>query len=470
MAAPWPDAGSGTGAASADAQSHPDRFHPDQPSDSGGDPATSVAATEVAPLVGLRRVPTMGLPAATVPGELSPVGRDPGAVLQRQAASLVTAPDPFRTDFEHSSGAASAGPGADDLQVRVAPLMGDRPLPARSHTPSSTADAAPTETRHPGATGTPGPLLRPAAPRFATVQRAGAADRSGPTAGHTPASGAGAEAGFVDAGAVAVAAGIAHRAADGSVVFGPGASSPAAEWRPEAQPAASSVSPAGHVPTARTAATARTFAVQRARAGLHDTPVTARPIGLQRALTGSPPLTGSPSLTTTDGRPTVRRLPTDSPGTQSPNPRAAAESITGSSGFPDDRAASWASVPVQRLDAASPPPTWVPTSGVPTSGVPTSGVSVQQEAAPAEVSSPPPVEAPAAPPDPAGGAAALAAAAAGAPAGAAAPAGTGPAPMTDREVDRLARRLYPRLRDHLRGELRLDRERLGRASDVGMRN
>ena len=42
--------------------------------------------------------------------------------------------------------------------------------------------------------------------------------------------------------------------------------------------------------------------------------------------------------------------------------------------------------------------------------------------------------------------------------------------MTDRDVDRLARRLYPRLRDHLRGELRLDRERLGRATDLGLRS
>ncbi len=45
-----------------------------------------------------------------------------------------------------------------------------------------------------------------------------------------------------------------------------------------------------------------------------------------------------------------------------------------------------------------------------------------------------------------------------------------PAAMSDRDVDRLARRLYPRLRDHLRGELRLDRERLGRASDLGLRS
>ncbi|MEA2844541.1 MAG: hypothetical protein QOJ69_2212, partial [Actinomycetota bacterium] len=81
MAAPWPDAGSGTGAASADAQSHPGQF-PGQPSDAG--PATSVDATEVAPLVGLRRVPTLGSPAAPVSAELSPVGRDLGAVLQRQ--------------------------------------------------------------------------------------------------------------------------------------------------------------------------------------------------------------------------------------------------------------------------------------------------------------------------------------------------------------------------------------------------
>ena len=49
------------------------------------------------------------------------------------------------------------------------------------------------------------------------------------------------------------------------------------------------------------------------------------------------------------------------------------------------------------------------------------------------------------------------------------PATPGPATMSERDVDGLARRLYPRLRDHLRSELRLDRERVGRASDLGAR-
>ncbi len=88
------------------------------------------------------------------------------------------------------------------------------------------------------------------------------------------------------------------------------------------------------------------------------------------------------------------------------------------------------------------------------------GTPPAQEPAPAGASAPPSttVTAPAPPAE------------APAPAAGGATPGAAGATLTDRDVDRLARRLYPRLRDHLRGELRLDRERLGRATDLGSRN
>ncbi len=420
---PTPASSAESGSVSADAPSHPD-----PPSDATGHEVV------VAPLVGLRRAPTMGSSAVDAPE----AGGSLEAAVPRQAAALVTAPDPFRSGAEEESGTAATG---NEAPVLVAPLMGDRPLSALPHAPP------PTGARPAGGAATPGAIPYPVAPRVASVQRAGAADPPRPTAARTPAAehtGAGTGTGFVDAGAVAVAAGIAHRAADGSVVFGPGASSPAAERSlpapsgRESSPTTSAwASSPGQVSTLPPGAAARSFAVQRARA---DSPVIARPFGLQRALADS-------SAPTTDRDSAVRRLPTGSPGTATPTRRFAAQRT-------DQPVASWAPLPVQPLEAAAATP----------SSAPTNGVTVQREDAPAEVSSPPPAEPPAATPDP-GAAAALASAAA-----APGAAGAASATMTDREVDRLARRLYPRLRDHLRGELRLDRERLGRASDVGLRN
>ena len=239
----------------------------------------------------------------------------------------------------------------------------------------------------------------PSAPRPATHGAGGAV-------------GTGGTSGFVDAGAVAVAAGLAHRAEDGSVVFGTGppSPSPSAEWGSPPPDASVKSQATTQWPAAPGPTTARLFAVQRAAA--------------------------------------------DSQASSGTSPRASA--LTSATAIPP-------APPTRRVSvtAHAPAPTWAS--------------AVQREAEAGEASSATPSEppsaatpdittAPAAPAD--AGTTSTAAAATPPPAAAAA---AGPAAMTDRDVDRLARRLYPRLRDHLRGELRLDRERLGRASDVGMR-
>jgi hypothetical protein len=193
----------------------------------------------------------------------------------------------------------------------------------------------------------PVPLGHPAPP---VVQRARASSPTAPV-----------RTGFVDAGAVAVAAGLAHRAADGSVVFQP--------------PASTTTGVVSHSATAPSRPAA-------SRAGSPAPTV-------QRVLDGpSPPVTESPVV---EPR-TEAFAPPVGPSPSGPTP----------------------GVPAQETPAAPIPPS--PATPSPTTATAT------------------------------------------------------PAAMSDRDVDRLARRLYPRLRDHLRGELRLDRERLGRASDLGLRS
>ncbi len=252
--------------------------------------------------------------------------------VQRQASSLVTAPDPFAAP---PPGFLRGDPSAPVTPLRVAPLATERPLLSPS-VPSRVEEAA---AAHPS----PAPAQEPT-----TSARYPHRPEPSPAVQRSQDQGASrADGGWVDAGAVAVAAGLAHRSPDGSVVFGPPSSPP-------------------------------TPAADQARSIPRPAPT-------------------SPAF--------VQRAPDDAP--------------TSDAGQP-------VSVPGE---AAEPPAS-------PTTAAPTTPAATTEGAAGA---------------------------------GAAGPGG-GPAAMTDREVDRLARRLYPRLRDHLRGELRLDRERLGRATDLGSRN
>ena len=237
------------------------------------------------------------------------------------------------------------------------PLVADRPLFSFAGSIERVEHNRPAGTKsRPPAREAPAavPVGRPAPP---VVQRARASSPTAPVL-----------TGFVDAGAVAVAGGLAHRAPDGSVVFDP------------PSPTTTGVGP--H--SASGAAPSRPAASRAGRPG-----------------------------------PTVQRVADDAApaGTESPI----------------------SAVAEPRTEAFAPPAGPGPTG--PTPGVPTQ----ETPAAPAA-----PTPATPAPTTPA--------------------ATASPAAMSDRDVDRLARRLYPRLRDHLRGELRLDRERLGRASDLGLRS
>jgi len=306
------------------------------------------AAADVAPLVGLRRLPTTTseVEPATERGSEHPVPR---------TVSLVTAPDPHRS---HRPPDASPGPTDAGLTAAldpVAPLVAERaPLASPSIAPALDDDRPAGLGRqkpHVGTPATASPIRSAVAPP--AVQRAGATsppsvpppasplrrlDAVAVPEGPAPAG----HASFVDAGAVAVAAGLASRAPDGSVLFGPAA------------------------PVVGGVATRRSPVVQR------ESDDAATPAPGPRALDAAAPSNEDPA--------------------KPAGPTAA----------------------VAETPTPKPTPTVVPTPAAP----------------------------------------------ANTPAGAA---------MSDREIDRLARRLYPRLRDHLRGELRLDRERQGRASDVGIR-
>ena len=171
-------------------------------------------AAEVAPLLGLRRLPTMGPPVD------DPAARQNESAVQRRAASFVTAPDPFGADRGPVT-ATESGDGSAHNPVAVAPLTGDRlptaPAPATGAEPGSPWPVPPA-----GAPERPAVKLR-AVEAGASVQRTPASGtgrtHGAPTTATRSAATAGS--GFVDAGAVAVAAGLAHRAPDGSVVFGP---------------------------------------------------------------------------------------------------------------------------------------------------------------------------------------------------------------------------------------------------------
>ena len=380
---------------------------------------------EIAPLVGLRRLPTTMDDGLSTPDEPSATPSDLAARIQRQAASFVTAPNPFRVGAGPEPPAGPPGQAPEQALDVIAPLVAERRFVSssalagvRSLGPVSPSPGQPPAVArlHSGPSPRPVPVFAARVQRTAETSTARSGTTTGPlSAGSTATATAADPTGFVDAGAVAVAAGLAHRDADGSVVFGPGSPSPSAEWG----------SPVSAARVTSEWPTQRQVSPDAA-------PHAARRFAVQRAAADSPAVTGPATVPVAAP---VRRVPV-----AAPVPRA--------------------------LATPSPAPTWA--------------AAVQREADAGEASSAPasepplaagPDTAPTAPPADAGttSGASPGAAPTAAPAALAAPAAAGPAAMTDRDVDRLARRLYPRLRDHLRGELRLDRERLGRASDVGMR-
>ena len=197
---------------------------------------------EIAPLVGLRRLPTTMDDGLSTPDEPSATPSDLAATIQRQAASFVTAPNPFRVGAGPEPPTEPPGqrrsrrptssphwwPNAASCPPRRWPAPG-RWGPSPRHPGSRHRWRASTPPR-------PVPVSAASVQRLAERRRrAGHDDR--PALGGEHGTAAADPTGFVDAGAVAVAAGLAHRAADGSVVFGPGSPSRSAESRSPASAA-----------------------------------------------------------------------------------------------------------------------------------------------------------------------------------------------------------------------------------------
>ena len=258
------------------------------------------APTEIAPLVGLRRLPTTMDYRPDTADEPTRTLSDPFSTVQRQAISFVTAPNPFRIEAGTVSATEPSRSAPQKPPDTIAPLVTERrfvsssplvgaqrpgsvSMPAEQPAGATPLHARPTRRPVPA---TPVRVQRaaagttPSAPRPAThgadrASRAGA----GPPGSSTPARWRSPPAWP-----------IAPRTARSSSVPAPHPRPPSGAPRRQAAPATSEATTQWHAPPGPTAA--RLFAVQRAAA---DSPASSGPAPGAAALTSGTAIPPAPS-------------------------------------------------------------------------------------------------------------------------------------------------------------------------------